>query len=136
MARLRKGEFTARSVRCKEVNPESKYIGKRIPVGSITQNLTFLDSNNIKVLEVQRYITPFGRIGASGKNDPDEIRIGNVLYHREQPTSPEPRLANKEINEILHKRGISALLTYAYWISNQIQKWNKERKERRVSSKG
>lgn len=134
MRRLRKGEFTARSVRCKEVDPTSKYIGRRTPLGSITQNLIFLNADNDQVLEVQRYITPFGTIGASGKNDPHEIKIGNVLYHREQPADPKPRLTNKEINEILQKRGPMALLTYGYWLQERFGKWNKDRKARREAA--
>jgi hypothetical protein len=111
--RITSQEFTARSVRCKPVEPDNPNIGPRIPIGSVTQTLQLLDVNDDFVAEFHRYIRPEGTIGASGYNDPKRIVINNVRFHQEQPAFPQPRLRNNEINQILRKRGLAAIAQQA-----------------------
>src|SRR5262245_63398704 len=109
---IRRGVFRAESKRCSPVLPSNPRIGRTIPIGSISQTLHFYDDQERKALELQRYIKPDGELGASGKNDPKELLIENVLYHREQPSNPHPRLKNKEINAIHKKSSLPAVITY------------------------
>jgi hypothetical protein len=110
-------QLTARSVRCKEVDLNSPMIGPRIPPGSVSQTLQLFNSQNDLVVELQRFIRPEGTIGASGYNDPKKMMINNVKFHQEQPGHSQPRLTNRQINQILNKRGLAALFTYliGFW---------------------
>ena len=114
-------ELTARCIRCSEVPPNSPIIGGTIPRGSVSQTLRLFNVQNDLVVEFQRYVRPEGTIGASGYNDPKRMMINNIKFHQEQPGSPQPRLRNGEINRILNKRGLAALITYIkgfyYWLN-------------------
>jgi hypothetical protein len=118
LSKIRQQKLTARSVRCNAVSATSPYIGKTIPLGSISQTLELLDPmNNSFIAEIQRYIKPDGRIGASGKNDPKKLVVGNVEFHQSRPGNPVPKLRSSEINHLLNKRGPAALVTYikSFW---------------------
>jgi hypothetical protein len=115
--RLTHGEFRARSVRCNEVDLDSPMIGATIPQGSVSQTLQLFNNQNDLVVEFQRFIRPEGTIGASGYNDPKKMRINNVKFHQEQQGNPQPRLTDAEINRILGKRGLGAIMAYVkgFW---------------------
>src|SRR5688500_7115387 len=66
-------ELTARSVRCKEVDPNSPMIGRNTPVGSVSQTIHLYNNQNDLVVEFHRFITPEGKIGASKLNDPKKM---------------------------------------------------------------
>lgn len=132
LKKIRKGEYKAESKRCSPVPADSDKIGDSIPIGSISQTLYFFNTDNQKAIEIQRYIKPDGSIGASRKNDPKEILVGNVYYHRERPDNPQPRLTNKEVNQILGKRGFSAITTYGYDLTMRYGKWRKEQREKKA----
>ncbi len=132
LKKIKDGMFRAENKRCNAVSSDNPRIGSTIPIGSISQTLHFYDSENRKAIEIQRYIKPDGELGASGRNDPKELLIETVLYHREQPTDPKPRLTNKEINMILRKHGLSAAMTYLYYSIERYGKWKKERQARKA----
>jgi len=127
LKKIRNGKFRADSKRCNPVHPDNPIIGPTIPLGSISQTLYFYGTQNRKAIEIQRYIKPDGSLGASKKNDPKEILVGTVFYHRDQPTDRQPRLTNSEINSILRKRGLPALVTYLYYLKERYGKWKKDR---------
>lgn len=105
-------ELTARSVRCKEVDPNSPMIGLNTPVGSVSQTLHLYNNQNDLVVEFHRFITPEGKIGASGLNDPKKIVINNMRFHQEKQGQPQRQLTGRQINQILNKRGLAAILTH------------------------
>ena len=103
------GELTARKEN--EYNP--LIVSENIPLGSRSFETFYYDRHGNVVAQVQRFVTPQGTIGASGKVDPKRLHIKGVTYAIVKKNRPQPpRLTNRRINQILDKQGIDAIFTY------------------------
>jgi len=83
-----------------------------------SQYLLCFDRDGNNVLELHRFKNPDGTLAGSGKPDPKRISIKGITYG--QPTNKDPkpkRLSNKQINAILDKKGLAALITYWRWFT-------------------
>jgi hypothetical protein len=64
----------------------SRTVGKkdrvklRLPPGSESQFVVYIDSRGRHIAKVHRYRKPDGSLGASGKPDPKWLRLGGVVY--------------------------------------------------------
>lgn len=52
----------------------------RVPFCTRSQYLIYINNNGRKVAGVHQYLQPDGRLGASGRPDPKELFINNILY--------------------------------------------------------
>jgi hypothetical protein len=50
------------------------------PYGTRSQTIRYYDSNRQWVVVVHQYLRPDGTLGASGKQDPKRLRIGNTIF--------------------------------------------------------
>jgi hypothetical protein len=128
--RIRKGIWSGQIVKSTQVDPASKMIGRRTPQGSHNQKVLFFDEAGNDVANVHRFITPLGKLGGWGTNDPKRIVIAGVTYHQTPKDAPVPVLKNKAINRILDRHGLAAAWTYVYWLNGRIQKRWKQFKKR------
>jgi hypothetical protein len=88
-------------------------VSRAIPRGSVSKEVFYYDRDKTLVAIVHNFITPSGDIAASKLPDPKRMIISGVVYRRRKKTDRNrKRLTNKEINAILGKSGIQALLTY------------------------
>jgi hypothetical protein len=74
--RVQAGEF--RAVLLREANPDPIKSGQ--PVGTKSQILVYLDSNDIQVALVHQYFRPDGTLGGNGRPDPKKVLKDGVLY--------------------------------------------------------
>ena len=118
IAKIRREEIIPRTDRCRQIADDSPYISREIPRGSIYQFMNFQDSvSGRTVVYVHRYITPEGKLGGTGRrNDPKTMVFGNETLRVAERHEQFERLGNREINRLLNKRGLSALLTYFWWL--------------------
>ena len=54
------------------------------PFCTRTQQVSYLDENNMEVARVHQYLRPDGTIGASGLPDPKRLLVGGILYRLEK----------------------------------------------------
>ena len=120
IAKIRREEIIPTTLRCKELDRDSPYICPETPRGSIAQFMNFKDSITSRpVVYVHRYVTPEGKLGGTGhKNDPKTMVFGQETLRVAQKDEQFERLSNAEINRLLNKTGLSALLTYAWGAYN------------------
>lgn len=52
----------------------------RVPFCTRSQYLIYINNNGRKVAGVHQYLQPDGKLGASGRPDPKELLINNILY--------------------------------------------------------
>jgi hypothetical protein len=113
----RKGEFTEHIDKEKVIPLELARKLRNATPQTKSQYVLWLDANGNTVVEIHRYLNPDGTIAGSGGNDPKRITIKGVTYGKPKQNGPQPkRLTNRQINEILDKRGIDAMMTYANWL--------------------
>ena len=75
--RMTSGEFT--SVVIDQGVPKGEMATKE-PSGTISQMVSYRDSDNNEVARVHQYLRPDGRIGASGLPDPKRLFENGVFY--------------------------------------------------------
>ncbi|TAK65001.1 MAG: hypothetical protein EPO22_05360 [Dehalococcoidia bacterium] len=51
------------------------------PVGTHSQTIAYHDGRGKRIATVHQYLRPDGTIGASGRQDPKAIRLGDVVYY-------------------------------------------------------
>jgi hypothetical protein len=51
-----------------------------LPLGSVSQLISYRDINNLEIARAHQYLLPDGRIGASGKPDPKRVLKDGKLY--------------------------------------------------------
>lgn len=74
---VQSGHF--RTVLVKSAHPTSPR-APNCPVCTHSQMVDCYDQFNRKVAQVHQYLRPDGTLGASGRPDPKEVRIGDCLY--------------------------------------------------------
>lgn len=55
-------------------------VGMKLPAGTLSQRVAYLDGTGRQCAVVHRFQLPDGRLGASGLPDPKELLIDDVLY--------------------------------------------------------
>lgn len=75
--RMKNGEF--RPVVLEEGRPQ-KEVADKEPLGTVSQMISYRDSNDDEVVRVHQYLRPDGTIGASGLPDPKRLVEDGVLY--------------------------------------------------------
>jgi len=83
--RLRRNELTAHLLK-----DGPAPLRDDLPPGSRSQMVVYRDTQTRKVVaEVHQYMRPNGTLGASGKQDPKRIFVGNIAYIP-IPRQPKP----------------------------------------------
>ena len=73
------GELTPRYLRDKELkNPQQRRFPE--PSGTKSQMIRYLDKDGRWCVEIHQYLRPDGTLGASGKQDPKRLKIGDKIY--------------------------------------------------------
>jgi hypothetical protein len=87
--RMRAGEFTQEVL--EEGRPHAEVASKE-PLGTVSQMVSYRDSNNDEVARVHQYLRPDGSIGASGLPDPKRLLEDGVLYRliKQKSVPPDP----------------------------------------------
>lgn len=85
----------------KLVDPNATLIDENVPLGSVTQDVRYLDRNRNEICRAHRYIRPDGTIGGRGRTDPKTIFIGNVHYHQRRPGEDVEPLTDEEVQAIV-----------------------------------
>ena len=99
--KARTGILVEQIKREKKVNPTSTIIDRNVPLGSVSQDVRYLDRNSNEICRAHRYMRPDGTIGGSGLTDPKTIFIGAVHYHQLSPGDAADPLTDEEIRRIL-----------------------------------
>jgi hypothetical protein len=73
--RSRNGEFSLEYIYNK---PAPAKAGQ--PRGTKSQIIAYINSNGEQIALVHQYLKPDGTLGGSGKPDPKELLVGEVLY--------------------------------------------------------
>jgi hypothetical protein len=74
--RTQSGEF--RTLVLREANPDLIKSGQ--PLGTKSQMVVYLDSNDDQIALVHQYLRPDGTLGGSGRPDPKKVLKDGVLY--------------------------------------------------------
>lgn len=74
--RVQRGELTA-SIR-RQSHPSRTEADE--PFCTWTQEVSYLDENDLEVARVHQYLRPDGSIGAQGRPDPKRMVVENVMY--------------------------------------------------------
>jgi hypothetical protein len=83
------------------VDPTRTRIDENVPLGSVTNDVRYLDKNNNEICRAHRYIRPDGTIGGKGRTDPKTIFVGETKYHQNSPgKEPDVVLTEEEIQRI------------------------------------
>lgn len=75
LGRLQRGELTQRLISDRPAPPYPW-----LQVGSRSQIIAYVDTNDVRVAELHQYLQPDGTIGASGLPDPKRLLIDELLY--------------------------------------------------------
>jgi hypothetical protein len=75
--RVESGELTAKVTH--EGEPKGEMAVKE-PTGTVSQSVSYLDSECNEVARVHQYLRPDGAIGASGMPDPKRLFEGGIFY--------------------------------------------------------
>lgn len=51
------------------------------PPGTRSQIIAYLDPRGARVAIIHQYLRPDGSLGASGRQDPKAIRLGDIIYY-------------------------------------------------------
>lgn len=73
--RAEAGELSIVVLKSRDVRPVL-----RMPAGTQSQIVAYVDSNGSHVAEAHRYLKLDGTLAASGKPDPKALRRGNTVY--------------------------------------------------------
>ncbi len=82
---LKRGELTSIVLESGTPRPDAKE-----PPGTVSQMLSYRDSDNKEVARVHQYLRPDGSIGGKGKPDPKRVFLDGVLYRLVKNPQPKP----------------------------------------------
>jgi len=117
--RLLNGEFQA----IIENRHPATITSKRIPANADSGEVFYYEGNTL-IAVVHCFWNNTGEIVASRKPDPRRMIINGVAYRWRRASDPDKsRLTNREINDILGKKGRARKLTYLWWLTGHWKKF-------------
>ena len=86
---VQRGELTSTILESRPAPPDAGQ-----PSGTLSQMLSYRDSDNNEVARVHQYLRPDGSIGGSGKPDPKRVFLEGTLYRLVKNPQPKPQEDN------------------------------------------
>jgi len=74
---IKEGKLVKVMLRDKVIKSPKKFQGPR---GTRTQYIRYTDKNGRILVEIHQYLRPNGTLGASRKQDPKKLRVGNLFW--------------------------------------------------------